>query len=404
MKDAEFTHLEVERQLINESGRIQLKKKDLNTTENAYNVGSSPGKEMSKKSVERSGNVLDPTRSPGQYKKNRNPKGVGPWCKYCSRKGHTESKCYKKSQKEKKAFNAESAFYVYNPSAEVFAVSKDLEQFLVDSASTSHFCCERDWFKNFRELSPTKALLADKRHTCEVKGVGDIDFCIKDVKGDVHITLKDVLYAPNMRRNLISGAKMDLAGLKINWCNLSYAEYIILIMNIFFSVFRQEISYIVKQLELHMKNVVYKRVTKSVLEKVHMDLWGPTPVNSLGGSKYFLSIIDDFSRKVDVFTLKNKNEVFTVFREYLARVERELGLKLKSVRTDNGMEFCHKEFEKFLRELGIKSERTTIFTPELNGVSERFNRSSMDAVRTLLQDGWITTTILGGSTPELCVY
>ncbi|KAF8795392.1 Retrovirus-related Pol polyprotein like [Argiope bruennichi] len=352
MKDAEFTHLEVERQLINESGRIQLKKKDLNTTENAYNVGSPPGKEMSKKSVERSGNVLDPTRSPGQYKKNL--KGVGPW------------------------------------------LSKDLEQFLVDSASTSHFCCERDWFKNFRELSPIKALLADKRHTCEVKGVGDIDFCIKDVKGDVHITLKDVLYAPNMRRNLISGAKMDFAGLKINLCNNvmrvyhSNNEY-------FFSVFRQEMLHIVygyplienvmhtsvdlnvihrrlchvnvpmikdmsknhsvkglepvnvktkyepciacnlgKATRTSLKNVVYKRVTKSVLEKVHMDLWGPAPVNSLGGN--------------------------------------------------NGMEFCHKELEKFLRELGIKSERTTIFTPELNGVSERFNRSSMDAVRTLLQD------------------
>ncbi|KAF8763299.1 hypothetical protein HNY73_021499 [Argiope bruennichi] len=63
MKDAEFTDLEVERQLINESGRIQLKKKDLNTTENAYNVGSSPGKEISKKSVERSGNVLDLTKN-----------------------------------------------------------------------------------------------------------------------------------------------------------------------------------------------------------------------------------------------------------------------------------------------------------------------------------------------------
>ncbi|KAF8789255.1 Retrovirus-related Pol polyprotein like [Argiope bruennichi] len=393
MKDAEFTHLEVERQLINESGRIQLKKKDSNITENAYNVGSSPGQEMSKKSLERSGNVLDPTRSPGQYKKNRNPKGVGPWCKYCSRKGHTESKCYKKSQKEKKAFNAESAFYVYNPSAEVFAVSKDLEQFLVDSASTSHFCRERDWFKNFRELSPTKALLADKRHTCEVKGVGDIDFCIKDVKGDVHITLKDVLYAPNIRRNLISGAKMDLAGLKINWCNdvmrdmsknhsVKGLEHV----NVKTKYEPCIACNLGKATRTSLKNIVYKRVTKSVLEKVHMDLWGPAPVNSLGGSKYFLSIIDDFSRKVDAFTLKNKNKVFTVFREYLSRVERELGLKLKSVRTDNGMEFCHKEFEKFLRELGIKSERTTIFTPELNGVSERFNRSSMDAVRTLLQD------------------
>ncbi|GBN36219.1 Retrovirus-related Pol polyprotein from transposon RE1 [Araneus ventricosus] len=99
------------------------------------------------------------------------------------------------------------------------------------------------------------------------------------------------------------------------------------------------------------KNYVYKRVTKSVLDKVHMDLWGPAPVNSLGGSKYFLSIIDGFSRKIDVFTLKSKSEVFSIFKEYLSRVQRELGRKLKSVRTDNGLEFCHKDFETFLRDL-----------------------------------------------------
>ncbi|GBL86962.1 Retrovirus-related Pol polyprotein from transposon TNT 1-94 [Araneus ventricosus] len=134
------------------------------------------------------------------------------------------------------------------------------------------------------------------------------------------------------------------------------------------------------------KNYVYKRVTKSVLDKVHMDLWGPAPINSLGGSKYFLSIIDDFSRKIDVFTLKSKSEVFSIFKEYLSRVQRELGRKLKSVRTDNGMEFCHKDFETFLRDLGIRIERTSFYTPELNGIAERFNRSIMEAVRTMLQD------------------
>ncbi|GBM98007.1 Retrovirus-related Pol polyprotein from transposon TNT 1-94 [Araneus ventricosus] len=134
------------------------------------------------------------------------------------------------------------------------------------------------------------------------------------------------------------------------------------------------------------KNYVYKRVTKSVLDKVHMDLRGPAPVNCLGGSKYFLSIIDDFSRKIDVFTLKSKSEVFSIFKEYLSRVQRELGRKLKSVRTDNGMEFCHKDIETFLRDLGIKIERTSFYTPELNGIAERFNRSSMEAVRTMLQD------------------
>ncbi|GBN10275.1 Retrovirus-related Pol polyprotein from transposon TNT 1-94 [Araneus ventricosus] len=89
---------------------------------------------------------------------------------------------------------------------------------------------------------------------------------------------------------------------------------------------------------------------------------------------------------MDVFTLKSNGEVFSIFEEYLSRVECELGRKLKSVRTDNGMEFCHKDFETFLRDLGIRIERTSFYTPELNGIAERFNRSSMEAVRIMLQD------------------
>ncbi|GBN77035.1 Retrovirus-related Pol polyprotein from transposon TNT 1-94 [Araneus ventricosus] len=447
LKDEEFNHREVEKQLVNEAGRIQLKQKDLNLdyTENAYTVGSFRLQETRKKSSEGSGAVLDPSRNPGQYRKICYPKGMWPFCDFCSRKGHDASKCYKKRNKEKKqAFVSETSFCRTN---QAFGVSTDYDQFLIDTAATSHFCYERDWFKNFKELTTTKALLADKKSTCEVKGISDIDFIVKDIKGNVKITLKDVFYIPNMRRNLISGARMDIAGHKIIWSNNvmrichSNNEY-------FFSAFRQDMLYIVSgyplldsvmytSVDLNLihkrlchvnipiikdmcknklvkglekvnikidnesciacnvgkatrtslkKNYVYKRVTKSVLDKVHMDLWGPAPVNSLGGSKYFLSIIDDFSRKIDVFTLKSKSEVFSIFKEYLSRVQRELGRKLKSVRTDNGLEFCHKDFETFLRDLGIKIERTSFYTPELNGIAERFNRSSMEAVRTMLQD------------------
>ncbi|GBO01800.1 Retrovirus-related Pol polyprotein from transposon TNT 1-94 [Araneus ventricosus] len=444
LKDKEFNHREIEKQLVNEAGRIQLKQKDLNLdyTENAYTVGSFRLQETRKKSFERSGAVLDPSGNPGQYRKIRYPKGMGPFCDFCSRKGQDASKCYKKRNKEnKQAFASETSFCGTN---QAFGVSTDWDQFLIDTAATSHFCYERDWFKNFKELTTTKALLADKKPTCEVKGIGDVDFIVKDIKGNVKITLKDVFYTPNMRRNLISGARMDIAGLKIIWSNNvmrichSNNEY-------FLSAFRQDMLYIVSGYPLldsimytsedlnlthkrlcHVnipiikdmcknksvkglekvnikidnesciacnvgkatrtslkKNYVYKRVTKSVLD---MDLWGPAPVNSLGGSKYFLSIIDDFSRNIDVFTLKSKSEVFSIFKEYLSRVQRKLGRKLKSVRTNNGMEFCHKDFETFLRDLGIRIERTSFYTPELNGIAERFNKSSMEVVRTMLQD------------------
>ncbi|GBO41882.1 hypothetical protein AVEN_180690-1 [Araneus ventricosus] len=207
LKDEKFNHREVEKQLVNEAGRIQLKQKVLNLdyTENAYTVGSFRLQETRKKSFERSGAVLDPSRNPGQYRKISYPKGMGPFCDFCSRKGHDASKCYKKRNKEKKqAFASETSFGGTN---QAFGVSKDWDQFLIDTADTPHFCSERDWFKNFKELTTTKALLADKKSTCEVKGLGDANFIVKDIKGKVKITLKDVFYTPNMRRNLISGAE-----------------------------------------------------------------------------------------------------------------------------------------------------------------------------------------------------
>ncbi|GBN29528.1 hypothetical protein AVEN_176812-1 [Araneus ventricosus] len=182
LKDEEFNHREVEKQLVNEAGRIQLKQKDLNLdyTENAYTVGSFRLQETRKKSSERSGAVLDPSRNPVQYRKINYPKRMGPFCDFCSRKGHNASKCYKKRNKEKKeVFASETSFCGTN---QAFGISTDWDQFLIDTAATSHFCYERDWFKNFKKLTTTKALLADKKSTCEVEGKCDIDFIVKDIK------------------------------------------------------------------------------------------------------------------------------------------------------------------------------------------------------------------------------
>ena len=122
-------------------------------------------------------------------------------------------------------------------------------------------------------------------------------------------------------------------------------------------------------------------MSNNILERVYMDVWEPSPVVSIGGCNYFLSIIDDFSRKTFVYTMQRKSEVFNFFKIFISEVERQQGCKVKSVRTDNGMEFCHKEFEELLQERGIKIERTSTYTPEQNGVAERFNRTAIEGVR-----------------------
>lgn len=126
--------------------------------------------------------------------------------------------------------------------------------------------------------------------------------------------------------------------------------------------------------------------TKQILERIHMDVWGPSKITSVGRKKYFLSIIDDFSRKSWVYAIARKDQVFEKFKIFQASVERMTGKKLKIIRTDQGLEFCSNKFEKYLIDQGIKIERTSTYTPQQNGVAERFNRTILERVRAMLFD------------------
>ncbi|GBN63204.1 Retrovirus-related Pol polyprotein from transposon TNT 1-94 [Araneus ventricosus] len=117
-----------------------------------------------------------------------------------------------------------------------------------------------------------------------------------------------------------------------------------------------------------------------------MDLCGPFPKASIHGHRYFLTIIDDYSRRVFAYPLKTKSDVFNNFSRFQKRAERFLDRKIKCIRTDNGLEFINEQFHNFCDELGIKHERTNIYTPQQNGVSERFNYTAVDGINVLLKD------------------
>ena len=110
--------------------------------------------------------------------------------------------------------------------------------------------------------------------------------------------------------------------------------------------------------------------TSYVLQLVHSNLSGMLPVTSLGGCSYYMTFIDDFSRKTWIYFLKIKDEAFMWFRTFKALVENLTGKKIKILRTDNGTEYETNEFKNFCREAGIKRETTTVYTPEQNGVVE----------------------------------
>ncbi len=76
-----------------------------------------------------------------------------------------------------------------------------------------------------------------------------------------------------------------------------------------------------------------------------------------------MSFIDDYSRKIWVYFLKNKSDAFATFKKWKAEVENQIGRKLKCLRTDNGTEYRNGEFLKFCEEHGIKRHFTIWKTP-----------------------------------------
>jgi len=122
------------------------------------------------------------------------------------------------------------------------------------------------------------------------------------------------------------------------------------------------------------------------LQLVHSDICGPIQPASHSDKRYFLSFIDDFTRKTWVYFLHEKSEALAVFKNFKARVEKEAEAYIMCLRTDRGGEFLSNEFEEFCRTQGIRRQLTTSYTPQQNGVVERKNRTIMNAVRSMLSE------------------
>ena len=122
----------------------------------------------------------------------------------------------------------------------------------------------------------------------------------------------------------------------------------------------------------------------SLLELVHSDVWGPSPLTSLLGFNYYIIFVDDYSRFTWLFLLKHKIEVLSVFKHFKSMVETQFNSKLKILRTNNGFEYINNDFKSFCPTSGILHQSSCPHTPEQNGVSERKHRHIVETGLTLL--------------------
>ncbi|GJX87964.1 putative ribonuclease H-like domain-containing protein [Tanacetum coccineum] len=138
------------------------------------------------------------------------------------------------------------------------------------------------------------------------------------------------------------------------------------------------------------------------LQRLHMDLFGPTFVKSLMKKMYCLVVTDDYSRLSWVFFLSIKDETSEILKTFITGIENLIDLNVKVIRCDNGNEFKNKVMNQFFEMKGIKREFSVARTPQQNGVAERKNRTLIEAARTMLADSKLPTTFWAEAVNTVC--
>eukprot|EP00253_Pinus_taeda_P034717 PITA_34717 len=368
-------------------------------------------------------------------------------CWHCGKAGHLKKDCWKRKQadkegssEEKKEANTTDTGSVSGMSDEVLSVnaSKHDQHWLLDFGASNHMCIHKDWFKTYRSIDDGVVYMGNDV-TSNIVGIGSIQLQMFD--GTTKI-LTDVRHVPDLRKNLISLGALDSNGYKnvIQGGVMKIYKGILLVMkakkvgNLFqlegrtgsdhasvsehdsssIHLWHQRLGHMSERglkiladrkllpnlrsgkldfckhclfgKQSKQKFKTGKHTSKGILDYIHSDVWGPAPTASFGGSSYFVSFIDDFSRKVWVFMLKKKSDVFSVFKQFRALVENNTGRTIKCLRTGNGGEFTSKEFDSYCKDAGIERHKTTVYTPQQNGVAKRMNRTLLERARCMLSN------------------
>eukprot|EP00253_Pinus_taeda_P027530 PITA_27530 len=285
------------------------------------------------------------------------------------------------------------------------------------SGASRHFTGYKEALYNLIEKETNLEIVLGDNSKYLVKGVGNVTLQLN--QGNT-IHLQDVLYAPDFKKNLASISTMEDKGYKVAFSNGKVRVWKRNFKDAFTLGFRVDSLYQVngsplgvmtcatslqselwhrRFTHLHYKALldVRKMVTEmaefrlekegvcpgyaegklkrgafpssqsktsDILQLVHANISSMMPVNSLGGYLYYLTFTDDYSHKTWIYFLKKKDEVFSRFRHFKALIENQTEKKIKTLRTDNGTEYESNEFHDFCKEVGIKRETTTPYTPE----------------------------------------
>lgn len=117
---------------------------------------------------------------------------------------------------------------------------------------------------------------------------------------------------------------------------------------------------------------------------VHSDVWGPSNVTNNSGARWFISLIDDYSRMCWIYLLKNKSYVSSVIPVFHTMIQNQFGVKIKRFRSDNAKDYFNSTLHSYFQKEKIIHESSCVHTPQQNGLSEKKNGHLLNITRVFL--------------------
>lgn len=364
-------------------------------------------------------------------------------CFNCNRFGHFANKCPNRDSSKTFEVKGQKKSALFTS---FVTTTKSTDDWYVDSGASAHMVTQGDLFVDKMWQPSNNEVITANNSRLKVEAIGDVQLKI----AEDYVDVKDVLLVPELCVNLLSVSQMVRKGNKVvfdkNGCKvynstneavvtasevngmfkLDQPEDNMAMVNIVkesqsIELWHRRLGHLNfnsleklksvgadgivltkntshtkkilegcstclqgKQTRLPFKHVAV-RATK-MLELIHSDVGGPIECDSLGGSRFYVVFVDDFTRKVFVYILKTKSEVPQVFSDFKQFVENQTGKKIQILRTDNGTEYVNASLLSILRKSGILHQKTAPYTPEQNGVAERMNRTLVERSRCMIFD------------------
>ncbi len=359
--------------------------------------------------------------------------------------------------------------------------SRGVKSELYNSGASCHMSPFQHHFVSYHSIDPRPITAADKQVFYAV-GLGDLQIEVPNGESSSSVILKDVLHTPDMALTIVSISRITKTGCAVSFegdaCKIkSKAGKIIGIVpasanglyRVDHSVIARAAIETVSLLTLHRRlghispaaictlikqgavtgltltddvttlvcnSCEYAKTTRKAIHKeceapqanafgveVHSDIWGPSPVQTIGGRKYYITFTDNHTCYTRLQLLCTKDEAFDAYKAFAAWAQTQHGICIKQLWSDHGGEYTGDAFTCFLKEQGTERRFTTHDTPQHNGVAESLNRRLLEHVCAILHHSslpktlwgkgvlfavWLknctSTHVLGNITPYECLY